>query len=428
MAEVKNILVFPAGTEIAFEIHHALRYSKFVKLYGATSAPCHANFVFENCVEGVPFVDEPGFIEALNAIVDEYKIDYIYPAHDSAELTMTREQARLHAPVVTSDLKTVELCRSKNLTYEYLSGASYLPKFYKSPADVQAYPVFIKPSVGQGSVGARRIDSSEQLAEALSDGVEYAICEYLPGQEITVDCFTDRHGVLRYVGPRTRDRIRSGIAVRTHFLDNDQGISDIAEDLNRRFNFNGAWFFQLKENAGGEYRLMEVAPRIAGTMGLPRNQGINMPLLTLYNMWDYDVDILNNHTELLLDRAFISRFQSDLEYDNVFVDYDDTVIMNGKVNMGLMAFLYQCRNEGKHIYLLTKHRGEVSAELKRYAIAPELFDEIIHLEKTDSKIPFIKPCSIFIDDSFAERKRVHNSCGIPVFDLDMVESLINWRA
>jgi hypothetical protein len=428
MAEVKNILVFPAGTEIAFEIHHALRYSKFVKLYGATSAACHADFVFENCVEGVPFVDEPGFIEALNAIVDEYNIDYIYPAHDSAELTMTREQARLHAKVVTSDLKTVELCRSKNLTYDYLSGAEYLPKFYKSPTDVQEYPVFIKPSVGQGSVGARRIDSPEQLAEALADGVEYAICEYLPGQEITVDCFTDRHGELHYIGPRTRDRIRSGIAVRTHFLDDDQGINAIAEDLNRQFSFNGAWFVQLKKNSAGEYRLMEVAPRIAGTMGLTRNRGINMPLLTLYNMWGYDVDIINNRTELLLDRAFISRFKSDLEYDNVYVDYDDTVVVGGKVNMGLMAFLYQCRNKGKHICLLTKHEGDLDIELKRYALAPELFDEIVHLDKTDSKIPFIKPRSIFIDDSFAERKRVHEGCGIPVFDLDMLESLIDWRA
>ena len=46
MAEARKVLVFPAGTEIAFEIHHALRSSKFVKLYGATSVACHADFVF----------------------------------------------------------------------------------------------------------------------------------------------------------------------------------------------------------------------------------------------------------------------------------------------------------------------------------------------------------------------------------------------
>ena len=32
-----------------------------------------------------------------------------------------------------------------------------------------------------------------------------------------------------------------------------------------------------------------------------------------------------------------------------------------------------------------------------------------------------------IDRLIAERKKVHDESGIPVFDLDMVESLIDWR-
>lgn len=428
MAEVRKVLVFPAGTEIAFEIHHALRYSKFVKLYGATSVPCHADFVFENCVEGLPYVDEPELIDRLNQVIDEFAIDYVYPAHDSAVLTLTREQARLHAQVVTSALETVEICRSKNLTYDYLRGAEYLPRFYACIDEIEEYPVFIKPSVGQGSVGARRIDDRAALEEALADGVEYAICEYLPGQEFTVDCFTDRHGALRYVGPRSRDRIRSGIAVRSHFLPEDRRINEIAEDLNRRFRFNGAWFFQLKENGQGQFRLMEVAPRIAGTMGATRNRGVNMPLLTLYNMWGYDVDIIDNGNDLLLDRAFISRFQSGIHYENVYVDYDDTVVLRGQVNPELMAFLYQAKNQGKKLFLISKHVGDLDEELQRFCIHPGLFDQIIRLEQSESKLPYIQADSIFIDDSFAERRRIHEGCGVPVFDLDMIESLIDWRA
>ena len=75
MADVKNILVFPAGTEIAFEIHDALKNSKFVNLFGATSVPCHAEFVFQTCVTGLPFVDNPTLISALNRVIDAYGID-----------------------------------------------------------------------------------------------------------------------------------------------------------------------------------------------------------------------------------------------------------------------------------------------------------------------------------------------------------------
>lgn len=427
MAEVKNVLVLPAGTEIALEINNALRYSKFVKLFGGTSKPCHAEFVYENCVENVPYPDDADFISKVNEAVDKYHIDYIYPAHDSVLLKLTEAQGELHAAVVTSDVETVRITRSKNKTYAFLRGAYYLPKTYARAEEVEAFPVFIKPAVGQGAEGARRIDDMEKLTEALSDGVEYAICEYLPGEEFTVDCFTDRHGKLRIASPRTRSRIRAGISVRSRKLECSEEIEKIAEDINGRFSFNGAWFFQLKENAHGEYRLMEIAPRIAGTMSVTRNLGVNMPMLTLFNMWGCDVDIINNGGALLLDRAFISRFETDTEYDSVYVDFDDTIVVKGRVNGMLMMYLYQARDKGKKIFMLTKHAEDIGASMEKYAVSPMLFDEIIHIPQDGDKAEYVAPNSIFIDDSFAERRRVSERCGAAVFDLDMVESLLDWR-
>ena len=428
MADVKNILVFPAGTEIAFEIHDALKNSKFVRLFGATSVPCHAVFVFETCVTGLPFVDDPALIPALNRVIDAYGIDYVYPAHDSALLRFSEERDALHAKVVASARETVGICRSKTRTYRFLSGAPYLPAFYGSPDEIPGYPVFIKPAVGQGSQGARIIRDRSHLEEALSEGQEYTICEYLPGEELTVDCFTDRHGSLLVVSPRSRERIRAGIAVRSRNLPLTEDLQSIAEDINRRLSFNGAWFFQVKKNAAGQFRLLEIAPRIAGTMGLTRNLGINMPLLTLYNFWGIDVSLIPNREDLLLDRAFISRFQTDLSYSSVYVDFDDTLIVRGKVNAFLMMFLYQAFNQGKRLCLLTRHSTDIFSDLEKACIPASLFSEIIRLDEAGAKTDYIAPDSIFIDDSFSERKRVRDALGIPVFDLDMVESLIDWRS
>ena len=428
MADVKNILVFPAGTEIAFEIHDALKNSKFVRLFGATSVPCHAEFVFQTCVTGLPFVDDPVLIPALNRVIDAYGIDYVYPAHDSALLRFSEERDALHAKVVASARETVGICRSKTRTYRFLSGAPYLPAFYGSPDEIPGYPVFIKPAVGQGSQGARIIRDRSHLEEALSEGQEYTICEYLPGEELTVDCFTDRHGSLLVVSPRSRERIRAGIAVRSRNLPLTEELQSIAEDINRRLSFNGAWFFQVKKNAAGQFRLLEIAPRIAGTMGLTRNLGINMPLLTLYNFWGIDVSLIPNREDLLLDRAFISRFQTNLSYSSVYVDFDDTLIVRGKVNAFLMMFLYQAFNQGKRLCLLTRHSTDIFSDLEKACIPASLFSEIIRLDEAGAKTDYIAPDSIFIDDSFSERKRVRDALGIPVFDLDMVESLIDWRS
>ena len=163
-------------------------------------------------------------------------------------------------------------------------------------------------------------------------------------------------------------------------------------------------------------------------MSVTRNMGANLPRLPLFDLWGFDVEIIDNKNALLLDRAFISRFESDIEYERAYVDFDDTIVVNGGVNGLLMMFLYQARNAGKELVLLTKHDRDIRESLEKYGISEKLFDEIIHLPKDGSKPEYIKARSIFIDDSFAERVRVSRECGIPVFDLDMVESLLDWRA
>ena len=153
-----------------------------------------------------------------------------------------------------------------------------------------------------------------------------------------------------------------------------------------------------------------------------------MPLLTLYNFWGIDVSLIPNREDLLLDRAFISRFQTDLSYSSVYVDFDDTLIVRGKVNAFLMMFLYQAFNQGKRLCLLTRHSTDIFSDLEKACIPASLFSEIIRLDEAGAKTDYIAPDSIFIDDSFSERKRVRDALGIPVFDLDMVESLIDWRS
>ena len=430
-----RVLVFPAGTEIALEIHNALKNCKFIELIGATSVPCHASYVFKHMINGyLPFADDPSFIPHLRALLDVCKIDYIYPAHDSALYTLTLHQDKLPVPVVTSALETVEICRSKMLTYKFLreKNAWYLPKVFKNRTLVTEYPVFVKPSVGQGSDGAQIARSREELDLIMDNATkEYVICEYLPGEEITVDCFTDRTGKLRYVGERTRERIRAGIAVRSKMLyPRDPKIYKIAQDLHQAFRFNGAWFFQMKLDKNDEWKLLEVAPRIAGTMGLTRNLGVNMPLLTMYNMLGKDVEIISNDEEIALDRAFISRFRHDIEYDTVYIDFDDTIVQKGKVNPMVIAYLYQADAKGKRIILLTRHNGNIYDDLEKYHIDPLLFDAVISVNNRIKKVDYIAKYdrAIFIDDSFSERMAVAYELGIPVFDVDMVESLIDWRA
>ena len=71
----QNILVFPCGSEIGLKTHRSLSASNHVTLFDASSVSDHGRFVYERYIEGMPFVDDPGFIDAVNHIVDEHRID-----------------------------------------------------------------------------------------------------------------------------------------------------------------------------------------------------------------------------------------------------------------------------------------------------------------------------------------------------------------
>lgn len=425
---VKRIGVFPAGSEIGLEICSAMKYAKQFQLVGLSSVPSHASYVFNENIDNLPNYYESNFIDELNKIINELNIDMIYPAYDDIQLFLTENQKNISAQIITSSIDTVKTCRFKSKTYQTLSKCDFVPTTYDDIDVIKKYPVFVKPDRGQGSQGARKVDTRKELEFIIDNDSDLIICEYLQGKEYTINCFTDYRGILLSCSMRDRLRIKNGISVSSKIIEANDKIKNIAMAINKEFSFSGAWFFQVKENEVGEYKLLEVAPRIAGTMGLDRNKGINYPLLTIYTKMGMAVDIIQNQYKIKVDRALISRYQIDYDYQNVYVDLDDTIIVNEKVNSYLMMFLYQSINKGKSLFLITKHIKDVESTLKNNRISLDLFKEIIHIDNTDDKAKYIRENNaIFIDDSFSERKNISIKCNIPVFDVSEIESLIDWR-
>lgn len=74
----KNVLVFPCGSEIALEIHRSLLHSTHFRLIGANSVDDHGKFVYQDYIDGVPFVTSPDFIPTIKRIIKEWQIDIVY--------------------------------------------------------------------------------------------------------------------------------------------------------------------------------------------------------------------------------------------------------------------------------------------------------------------------------------------------------------
>jgi len=423
-----NVLVFPCGTEVGLELHNALKWSSYVNLFGASSVSSnHGKYVFRNYSEGLPFVGEEGFLDALNRYIEENRIDFLYPAHDEAVTWLAQHRDELSCHVVAPVYEACRICRSKSLTYRHLAAAVPIPRTYSAAKEVTDYPVFLKPDAGQGAHGTRVARCADDIAFYKAKDPSLLILEYLPGKEYTIDCFTDRNGTLRFAGGRERIRTVNGISVATKKVDNPR-FPQYAAAISEALEMRGGWFFQLKERADGDLVLMEVAPRIAGGMAYYRVMGVNFPLLAIFDHAGTDVDISANEFPCEMDRALLSRYAVDIPYENVYVDLDDTIIFRNSVNPILVGFIYQCIGQNKKVYLLTKSANDVESTLKRYRLAG-LFDAVYHLGPGEEKSRHIS-CSrsIFIDDSFVERKKMAQDKGIAVFDTNAIESLLQWKA
>jgi hypothetical protein len=410
-----RVLVFPCGSEIGLEIHRSLRFSKDFELIGASSVADHGASVFDLYVDGLPMVDDDRFIERLNDVIDEYGIEFVFPAHDSVVLKLAQQREKVHAVVMTSSASTCEISRSKRATYALFANVVRTPRVY-APHEVLPFPVFLKPDVGQGSKGTLLAHNQDEVDSALAKDPTLLVMENLTGEEYTIDCFSTRAGELAFVQARERRRVSNGISVNSRTVELD-GAAEFASRIHATTPMVGAWFLQVKRAADGQLALLETAPRVAGTMAVSRMTGANLPLMSLYDAQGVPISVEQTGMAVEVDRALANRFTIGAEFQTVFVDFDDTLILGDLVNDALIAFLYRCSNAGKALVLLTRHESDLAASLASHHIAPSLFAKIIHLRAGEAKSDYVSAGSIFIDDSFRERRDVRQRWGVPVFDV-----------
>lgn len=422
-----RVLIFPAGSEIGLEIFNSLKYSHHVEVFGASGKSDHASFVYEEdrYTEDALYVDQPDFIERFNRLLRMLRIEFVYPTHDTIANFLAGHQSEIDARVLTSCSESNRIARFKNKTYDLFRSFDFCPEVFAAPYCDLPFPVFLKPNDGQGGKGTCIAENQEDLRFYLGKTPDLLVTEFLPGEELSVDCFTDFNRKLLFIGPRTRERIQMGISFRSTAVGVTEEIERIAHSINKTVSLDGAWFFQIKKGRNGKFKLLEFAPRQSSTMGLYRHTGVNFALLSLFNAQGKPVEILQNNYSVQLDRCLHNRFKAAFGFRRVYIDFDETLIVGQHVHEYAMAFLYQCRNRGIHVVLLTKHRHSVQETLRTCGISEYLFEDITQISDSQEKWTFIDPDgAIFIDNYWFDRRAVKEKWGIPVFDVDGIECLL----
>ena len=107
------------------------------------------------------------------------------------------------------------------------------------------------------------------------------VSEYLPGEEYSVDCLAT-HGETLLAVPRVRSRMINGISVEGEFI-HDESIIHYCTNIIRELRLHGNIGIQVRRSQSGKCMILEINPRVQGTISAALGAGVNLPLLAIRN-------------------------------------------------------------------------------------------------------------------------------------------------
>ena len=420
----KRVLVLNCGTLASTDINMALRYNDEFEIWGASTNKNHGIYVYKNYIDDIPNISNPDFIKILNKKIEEYNFKFILAPHEDLALFLQENKEKINACIVCSNYETSLICRYKSKTYEKMKNYDFIPKVYKKE-EVKTYPVFCKKDTDQGARHAYKIENKNELEMYTKD--DMIICEYLPGEEVTIDCFTDKNRKLLFCNPRAADRILAGIDVHARRIALTDEIKYIAESLNKEIEFRGYWYFQIKKAVDGKYKLLEISTRLPGSFSLSRCLDVNLPLMALKDFDGQDVELTFNNIEIEADKQFFGKYKLGIEYNSVFIDFETCFEIMDNIDAFFMMYLYQCLNKNIEIDLITQNKEKMEKYLIKNKIDRNIFKNIFEISREKIK-DVLTEKSIFLsnDDNLKNilRKEINEYC----FSNNIIEALIDWRA
>jgi carbamoyl-phosphate synthase large subunit len=308
-----NILMTGGGAPGAAGILKCLHKEPAFNVVVADANPDAIGKYLNNSFETIPYATDPVFAETMIALCRKKNIHVLLPLVTRELIPLSQHQQAFElagVKLLASSTASLEIANNKSRLYEFLQWRGIAIPDFRIVETVEQFiiaieelgyphqPVCFKPSVSNGSRGFRIIDESINEPDLLfnykpsstfikrSDAIrilsaapfpELLVSEYLPGEEYSVDCLANQ-GQSVLIVPRLRKRMINGISVEGEFVQ-EQSIIDYCRAIIAALQLHGNIGLQVKKSVSGQFLLLEINPRVQGTIAAGLGAGINLPVL-----------------------------------------------------------------------------------------------------------------------------------------------------
>lgn len=326
--QISTVLIPGASAPAGINTIKSLRLSDFRgKILSTDSNNLSAGFYLSDFYEVIPEAEADDYLEVLLNIIDKYSIEVLMPSsgYDIFPFSEYRSKLKKHGvfPIV-SDRKILEICRDKISTFNHLNKEFSLPFTTLNPQEIDTYPIIAKPRYGKGSRDVIQVNDQKELQYVSSKYTSMIYQEYLPGDEYTIDVMSDLDGNPIVSVPRVRLQTKSGISTKGKII-LDKYLIEESMEIVRKLKIIGPSCIQMKKDKIGDFKLVEINPRLGGGTIFTTLAGANFPKMiidlvegkTLQAPKISEVTVLRYFEEIVLDeRNKINYIGKDLLTSN----------------------------------------------------------------------------------------------------------------
>jgi len=232
----------------------------------------------------VPRVDDPTYVDALQALVLEHDVNLIVPLTDLDHGVLARAKERLHALVLLPAAEVVDALADKWLAHCLFvdngigSPPTWLPD--DVPADVE-FPVLVKARRGFGSRGIYRCHDRRELEFFLGYATEESMVQSsCRGEEFSIDLFCDLDSRCLNAVPRTMIESKGGESIKGMTIA-DAELVEVGRHVSETLRLVGPANVQCFREPDGTHVVTDINPRFGGAFPLPTAAGSRYPELAL---------------------------------------------------------------------------------------------------------------------------------------------------
>ena len=227
----------------------------------------------------LPRSRDPGFLKQFLALCQRENVSLVIPLIDPDLVVLARNRQAIESTgtrVLLSDQRVIEICGDKQRAASFLkkNGFPTPAVFSLREAKQRGFPLFIKPRYGSASLNAYKIDTLEQLEFFVRYVPDPVIQEYIDGEEITTDVFSDWSGKPIIAVPRKRLKVRAG-EVSIGRVERNPELEGLCVEIAMQLGTVGPINIQAIQSKNSFY-ITEINPRFGG--GCPLSIAAGAPL------------------------------------------------------------------------------------------------------------------------------------------------------